>query len=160
MRAVSNTSPICNLAIIDRLELLRARYGTVLIPAAVELELSALSHVLAKQRIQSALSAGWLVVKPNASTAVPLLLDAGEAAAIALAQSENADVLLIDEKRGRSAARSLGIKVAGILGELIYAKRLGLISSVNLEIQRLRTDARFFIDPTVERFILTEVGEA
>ena|SRR5438132_12512 len=160
MRVVSNTSPISNLAIIDRLELLRARYGTLLIPTAVESELSALSHPLAKQRIQSAISAGWIVMKPNPATRFPLLLDPGEIAAIALAQSEKADILLIDEKRGRAAARALGIKVAGVLGELIFAKRVASISSVKSEIHRLRTDARFFIDPAVEHFILSEVGEA
>jgi predicted nucleic acid-binding protein len=160
MRAVSNTSPVSNLAIIDRLDLLRARYGTLLIPAAVELELSALSHALAKQRIQSAISDGWIIVKPNPATALPLLLDPGEVAAITLAQSEKADILLIDEKRGRAAARSLSIQVAGVLGELVYAKRIGSISSVKSEIIRLRTDARFFIDPAIEHFILSEVGEA
>ena len=32
MRAVSNTSPISNLAIIGRLSLLRQRYGRVVVP--------------------------------------------------------------------------------------------------------------------------------
>jgi len=38
MRVVSNTSPISNLAIIGRLELLKRRYGAVRIPPAVTYE--------------------------------------------------------------------------------------------------------------------------
>jgi len=41
---VSNTSPISNLAVIDQLELLKARYGRILIPKAVSEELSRLGH--------------------------------------------------------------------------------------------------------------------
>ncbi|HUS35567.1 MAG TPA: hypothetical protein VM680_09475 [Verrucomicrobiae bacterium] len=86
-------------------------------------------------------------------------MDAGESAAIALAQNENADVLLIDEKRGRQAARSVGIKVAGVLGELLHAEQSGAIAAVTPELVRLRKEARFFIDPAVEAYILGQVGE-
>jgi hypothetical protein len=160
MRVVSNTSPICNLAIINRLELLRFRYGLVEIPVAVAEELSFLTHSTARNRIESAVAAGWLIVKPNPVKILQLNLDPGETASISLAQSEKAGVLLIDERRGRVAARSLAIKVAGILGELIYAKHAGSISSVKTEMYRLRTEARFFIDPAIERHILAEVAEA
>ena len=46
-------------------------------------------------------------------------LYAGETAAIALALAVKADLLLMDEKRGRAAARHAGLTVAGVLGELI-----------------------------------------
>ena len=161
MRAVSNTSPISNLAIIDRLDLLRERYGTVTIPEGVRAELDNLSHSAAKGRILSAITDGWLEVKANATpTSLPAPLDPGETAAITLALQDKADVLLMDELRGREVARLLGIKVAGILGELVHAKSTGRVSSVKAEIARLRKEARFFIDPTIERFILGEVGEA
>jgi len=52
---VSNTSPISNLAIIGRLDLLRERYGRVLIPPAVKTELDALAHAAGKRRIEQAL---------------------------------------------------------------------------------------------------------
>jgi len=56
MRVVSNTSPICNLAIIGRLELLPRRYGGVSIPREVALELGAMSHQAARSQIQAALA--------------------------------------------------------------------------------------------------------
>jgi predicted nucleic acid-binding protein len=76
-----------------------------------------------------------------------------------LACQLKADVLLMDEKRGREAARQRGLVVAGALGELIHAKHAGWIPNVRDEIRRLRVDARFFVDATVERFILSQVGE-
>ena len=62
MRVVSNTSPLSNLAIIGRLNLLKLRYGTVWIPPAVARELSALSHSAGHARVAAALAEGWLVV--------------------------------------------------------------------------------------------------
>jgi uncharacterized protein len=40
MLAVSNTSPISNLACIGRLDLLRAQFGEIWMPRAVEAELA------------------------------------------------------------------------------------------------------------------------
>jgi predicted nucleic acid-binding protein len=162
MRVVSDTSPVSNLAIIGRLELLQRRYGVVRIPTAVADELSALSHLAGSQRIKAALNEHWLLVEPLARAALPrhaIQLDPGETAAITLALQIKADVLLMDEKRGREAARHAGLTVAGLLGELIHAKLAGWIPNVRDDIHRLRLDAGFFVDITVEKFILSEAGE-
>jgi hypothetical protein len=162
MVVVSNTSPVSNLAIVGRLEFLRRRYAVVRIPPAVAAELAALTHPAGSLRIKAALSDGWLVVEPLDKTASPQLpfpLDPGETAAIALACQLKAGVLLMDEKRGREAARRCGLVVAGVLGELIHAKLAGWIPNVRDEIRRLRLEAGFFVDITVEKFILSQVGE-
>ena len=160
MLAVSNTSPICNLAVIGRLDFLARRYAVVHIPPAVAKELEALRHPSASQSIRSALSEGWLrVTIPPSVPALPIPLDAGETEAIALALHLKADVLLLDEKRGREAARHVGLVVAGALGELVHAKHAGWIPSVRDEIHGLRREAGFFVDAGVERFILSQVGE-
>jgi uncharacterized protein len=162
MRVVSNTSPISNLAIVGRLEILRRRYDAVRIPPAVAGELSALSHSAGKRRVEAAMSDGWLVVVPLADLPplqLPFPLDAGEAAAITLASQLKADVLLMDEKLGREAARRMGLSVAGALGELLHAKLAGWIPNVTDEIRRLRIEAGFFVDAEVERFILSQTGE-
>lgn len=163
MQVVSNTSPISNLAIIGRLELLKARYGTVLIPPEVRLELDRLTHLQAKETIELALNQGWLVTtaKPGEPKdfSARFDLDIGELEANKLAFQLKADVPLMDEKRGRSVARDLGIAVAGILGELLHAKIKGLIPAVRPEFERLRREAGFFIHIELERFLLSQVGE-
>ncbi len=162
MLAVSNTSPISNLAIIGRLDFLRRRYAVVRIPLAVKSELAALTHPFGSKSIQAAISECWLVVEPlgpSASQKLPFPLDRGETEAILLACQLKAEVLLMDEKRGREAARQCGLVVAGVLGELIHAKLAGWIPNIKDEIRRLRVEARFFVDATVEKFILSQVGE-
>ena len=140
MRIVSNTSPISNLAIIGRLDLLKRRYGTVRIPPAVAVELSALSHLAAKAHINAAMVEGWLVTEkvPPCPRQLPFPLDAGESEAIALAVATRADVLLMDERRGREAARRNGLAVAGLLGELLHARQTGVLPNLRTEINRLR----------------------
>ena len=162
MLVVSNTSPVSNLAIVGRLEFLQRRYGQVHVPAAVAEELAALTHPAGLQRIQTALADRWLIAAPATNIACPPLpfpLDPGETAAITLACQLRADVLLMDEKRGREAARHCGLVVAGVLGELIHAKLSDWIPNVRDEIQRLRREAGFFVDGAVEKFILSQVGE-
>jgi hypothetical protein len=50
-------------------------------------------------------------------------LEPGESESIALALEIGADLLLIDERRGRAEADRLGIKITGLLGILVEAKR-------------------------------------
>ena len=162
MLVVSNTSPISNLAIIGRLDFLRQRYVSVLIPAEVAVELAALTHPAGLLGVQTALADQWLRVEPPGNRVprpLPFPLDPGETAAIALACQLSADVLLIGEKRGREAARHFGLVVAGVLGELIHAQFASWIPNVRDEIQRLRRDARFYVDASVEHLTLSQVGE-
>ncbi|SPE36702.1 conserved hypothetical protein [Candidatus Sulfopaludibacter sp. SbA6] len=86
-------------------------------------------------------------------------LDRCEAEAITLATEMQPDVLLIDEKQGRSFARRAGIPVRGVLGVLIRAKAMGELTSVRNEIQALRDHAGFFVAPSLEAEVLRTVGE-
>jgi predicted nucleic acid-binding protein len=55
-------------------------------------------------------------------------LDAGEREAIALALTTGTTLILLDEKKGRQAARERGLSVAGTLGVIGLAARRGLVS--------------------------------
>lgn len=61
-----------------------------------------------------------------------LVLDPGETEAIALAVEIGADLLLIDERKGRREAKLLGLRTTGLLGVLLEAKKAGLLSSCAL----------------------------
>lgn len=98
MLVASNTSPISNLAIIGRLNLLQAQFGEVRIPGAVKSELDLLSHPDASKDIQQAFREGWIKPQALQDDKIARLLDAtldpGEAAAIALALEISADLIL------------------------------------------------------------------
>ncbi|TVP68651.1 MAG: DUF3368 domain-containing protein [Leptolyngbya sp. LCM1.Bin17] len=57
-------------------------------------------------------------------------LDPGEANAIVLALELQATQLLIDERLGRLEAKRQGLRVTGLLGVLLAAKRQTLLSEV------------------------------
>ncbi len=118
-------------------------------------ELSKLKNKNAREAIAEAMCQGWLI-----ETALPYYLptpeafrhlDAGERDALKLAQVCKADLVLIDESEGRKAAASLGIKLTGVVGILIAARLKGSLPSLKSELLRLKTDARFFIAPALER---------
>lgn len=69
-------------------------------------------------------------------------LGAGEQAAITLALSLQADPILIDERKGTSAAIAKGFEVTGTLGILRQAARGGLIDIADTIMKLKRTNFR------------------
>ena len=63
MLAVSNTSPISNLACIDRLNLLHEQFGALWIPKAVATELLNIPVATVRETIEQAQEAGWLQLR-------------------------------------------------------------------------------------------------
>ena len=163
MLVASNTSPISNLAIIGRLNLLRSQFGVIWIPGAVQSELDRLGHPAALKEIQQALQDGW--IKPHAlredkvARLLAAALDPGEAEAIALALELPADLILLDERDGRSAAERAGLQVTGVLGVLLRAKKEGQIELIKPEVEALRTRARFFLSARLQERALEIAGE-
>jgi hypothetical protein len=161
---VSNTSPLTNLAVIGRLDLVRAQLTEVAVPEAVWQEMLALPHPAGRSALLAARSDGWLHVIPLADRALATSLrigglDTGEAEAIALAVQTSPPWLLIDERKGRVAARKLGVPVTGALAIVATARRMRAIPSAKAEIDRLRSEAGFFISSDVEANTLRLAGE-
>jgi predicted nucleic acid-binding protein len=148
VKIVSNTSPLINLAMIGELDLIQQLYGVIYIPQAVydEIVIKGIGQAGAEQIKNST----WINVQPVQNTllvkSLSLQLDKGESEAITLAIEQSADLILLDEKRGRSIASQFNLRPLGLLGILIQAKKTGLIPFVKPIIDKLRTRAGFWID--------------
>ena len=144
---VSNTSPIINLAAIDRLDLLQRLYRKLLIPGAVYEEIAVVgSEQPGAEEVQTQ---DWIETREVADRALVAALsaelDAGEAEAIALAVEQHAALVLLDERRGRDAAARLRIRFIGLLGALIQAREKGYIPAVKPVVDELIAKAGFWI---------------
>ena len=163
MQVVSNTSPVLNLAIIGRLELLRDQFGQVAIPAGVWDELRADEPLPGSRAVASAMTEGWLRVvsvhNKSLATALRVDLDTGEAEAIALAVELDAELVLLDEREARQRAKDLGLTVTGALGVLLRAKLRKAIPSLEHEVNALRTLAGFRIHDQLVETLLHDAGE-
>ena len=164
MLVVSNTSPIMNLASVGVLDLLRKQFGEVIIPAAVVDELKLDTDYPGTGEIRVAMTAGWLkqvnLEDDRVARALLRELDDGEAEAIALALQLKIESILMDERDGRSVAKSMGLVPIGVIGVLVRAKQNGDIDSVGKILSQLRNDAGFYITDNLMKNILSEIGES
>jgi predicted nucleic acid-binding protein len=72
---------------------------------------------------------------------------------------EKADVVLLDERDARRAAKQLGLRVLGTVGVLVWAKQGGKIASLRENLDKLKNMAKFRISQTLYDRALGEVGE-
>lgn len=140
MIVVANAGPLIALATIGRFDLLQTLYGEVHIPPAVRDEVVISGH--GRPGAEEVGTASWIeVVELRDVTAVQLLrerLGAGESEAVVLAIQLEADLLLIDEARGRRVAEARGLNKTGTIGTLIAAKKRGLVEQVTPLLHDLR----------------------
>lgn len=142
MIVVADTSPINYLLLINQIDLLPRLFQQIIIPDVVRDEmLDPDAPPILQEWIANPPS--WLTVQP-----VPVLdttlhsLDPGEQAAITLAQTLSADLLIIDERLGRQIAEERGIAIIGTLGILDDAANQGLINLAEAIAQLQQTNFR------------------
>jgi predicted nucleic acid-binding protein len=129
---VADAGPLIALAAIGQFDLLHLLYGQLHIPSAVRDEVIASGKGRPGER--AVRSADWIrTVEVDDTTAVQHRTqrrDAGESEAIVLAIQLGADLLLMDEARGRRVAEGRGLNRTGTIGTLIAAKKQGLVISL------------------------------
>jgi len=147
---VSNSSPLVALARIGRLTLLASFYKRILIPVEVQHEVTVAGRGL--PGAEEVRNANWIEVISRRAPVQPSLaqacqnLGAGERAAILLAKSLEADLVLLDDWKARRVAQDAGLSVVGCLGILEAGARRGLVSDLRqVYIDLLRHGIRFDI---------------
>jgi uncharacterized protein len=144
---VADSTCLIGLERIGRLDILTSLFVKIIVPPEVSREFSG--------------TFDWLeVVDLGNKTLANLLLlvvDSGEAEAIALA-SELGLRLIVDDKQARSAARQMGIEVIGTVGLLIIAKKRGMISDLKPVLDELEQN-KFFIGKQLRAEALKIAGE-
>lgn len=153
MIAVADTSPLCYLILIGEIDLLPKLFAEVFAPEAVIAELL---HSDAPDAVRDWAShlPSWIhVLKAPAGTQSDLeKLQAGERAAILLAESMKAAIILLDERVARRIAADRGLRVTGTLGVLAEASTQGLVK-LGPAIDRLRL-TNFRASPALLKGIL------
>ena len=161
MSIVSNTSPILNFSAIGEVTLLERIDGRVLVPPAVEEEIYRLQATHSRFAGVTVPACATVLSIRNTSlaAALKLQLDSGEAEAIALAVEKGATRLLLDEHRARVVARRLGVATLGCFGILLEAKQRGLIATIRPLLDKLETQAGFWVGNPPRSQVLSAAGE-
>lgn len=155
---VADSSPLVGLARIGQLGLLPKLARRVVVPAYVWDEVTGSRTAPGAEEV---LAQNWFEIL-SADTAQAArfmeIVDRGEAEAIALAEGLPDALLLIDERKGRRVAESLGLRKVGTLGLLVMAKEEGLIDRIRPLIEALM-GSNVYIRKELAEAILTRVGE-
>lgn len=159
MIVISDTTPLISLLKIDRLNLLEKMFGTVQIPKGVFAELTDNPKYESEAEIIRN-SAFIEVVEEIDENYVSLLrrstgLDLGESEAIYISDNKKADLLLMDEVRGREVAVRMGIKIMGTIGILGLAYEDSIISKEEIKeaIEILRDAGRHISEKLYEQLL-------
>lgn len=156
MIVIADTSVLLNLALVGQLQLLRALFGAVVIPSAVQTEFERLAATTG--RFTGLILPEWVQMRSLQQTSLTdeafNLLDPGESAAINLAIELHADALLMDESEGRAVAQAHGLRTIGIVGILIQAHCAGLLPAIRPVIEDLRIRAKFRLSEALVRHAL------
>lgn len=163
MIVISDTTPIISLLKADHLEILEKLYGKVLIPEAVYQEL--IENPAYEREAEIVKKAEFLCVLPIENIkSVSVLrcvtgLDLGESEALIMYDEQKADLLLIDERKGRKVAKQLNTRYIGTAGILMQAYDMGLMQQSEIKYcleTMLENNIR--LDRKICNVILSHVG--
>ena len=154
---VADATPLNYLILIDAVQVLPRIFEKIHVPVEVRDELI---RVATPRAVRSWMERPpqWLEVlavatKPTEDATLQTL-DPGERAAIVLAESICADLLLIDDRAGAILAQQRGLAVTGTLGVLDLASRAGLLRLHDAFARLQKTNFRY--PPSLLEMLLEE----
>jgi predicted nucleic acid-binding protein len=156
---VADTGPVNYLLLIGHIEILPALFDDVILPSVVRDELAE-PNAPVPVRTWIANPPAWVDVRQTAGIfedASLRRLDAGEAAAIILAVELHADLLLMDDREGATAARRKGFRVAGTLAVLSMAAQRNLLNLADA-FERLKRTSFHYRQEIMDQFLDENFG--
>lgn len=112
---------------IGRTDILESLFEKVIVPSAVVRECPSGIGPCVVEEIQNRALVD----------ALNLQVDIGESEAVALAIENPGCILILDDKKARRVATSMGVQVVGTVGLILRAKRLGIVPSVTKVLDEL-----------------------
>jgi len=143
---VTDSTGLIGLERMGRLDILPGLFEPILIPPAVQQEFG--------------ISLPWLqIVTPDIgiATSLKIVVDDGEAEAIALAYQQGLQIIL-DDQQARKVARNMGISIIGTIGVLVKAKQAELISALKPLLDQLELNG-FYMTSALKAEALKVLGE-
>ncbi|MEK7397965.1 MAG: DUF3368 domain-containing protein [Candidatus Poribacteria bacterium] len=160
MKVICDSTVIIGLAKIGKLDLLKQIYGEVYIPEAVFIEV--VVEGKEKNGAKETAELEWVKRKPVKDKRIVEILFAelgrGEAEVLVLGKELNADLLIIDDERARTAAISANFQVIGLIGVLLLAKHLNFINQIKPFLEELKNKNFRLSDKLIEK-VLKLAGE-
>lgn len=144
---VADSTCLIGLERISSLDILPALFDPILIPLEVEREFNVTLPWLSREAaVDHALIA-----------ALKLLVDDGEAEAIALASGRKLKIIL-DDRQAREVAKRLGLTVIGTVGCLLKAKSAGIVAAIMPLIIKLEAEG-FYLSEALKAEAQRIAGE-
>ena len=162
MIVVADAGPIIHLSRIGHLDLIPFLYGRIVVPRQVYDEV--VRGQGSPPGSEELRQADWVEIeereiRSKVSRLLEGHLDAGEAAALALALDLKADLILSDDRQARISAERLGFQVRGTLGILLESKRQGRLPAVAPLLHALKAEGVWLSRELID-LILREAGES
>ena len=156
MLVVSDTTPIISLMKDNKLGILKDLFKEIIIPEAVYNELTMNPNY--PEEANTIRNSDFIrTVTLDDRKLVDIFqratgLDLGESEAIVYSDENDADLLMMDESRGRQVAKQMSIRVIGTLGILQLANEKGLLSGREVRhcIEVLKKNERHISDELIE----------
>ncbi len=153
MIVVCDSTVIIGLAKIGKLELLKQIFGEVYIPSAVFTEVAVSGK--GRNGAKEIAELEWIQKKSVKDKRIVEILLAefgrGESEVLVLGKELNADLLIIDDERARTAAISANFQVIGLIGVLLLAKHQKLVSFIKPLLDELRAKNFRLSDRLIEK---------
>ncbi len=157
MLVVSDTTPIISLMKDNRLGILKELFREIVIPEAVYNELT--SNPKFPEEAKMIEDSDFIkTVTLNDQKLLDVFqratgLDLGESEAIIYSDESGADLLMMDEAKGRQVAKQMNIRIIGTLGILQLANEKGLLTGNDVRhcIDVLKENERHISDNLIEK---------